>query len=78
MPERQSYLFWLMPHLSLESLRAETGTRARRENARAPWILRGLSDCGRTLKTRAGGIRLSRDGPYRTPHQVSKVNSLWA
>ena len=75
--ERQSYLFWLTPHRSHESLRAEAGTRARRENARAPWILRGLSGGGRTVKTRANGARLSRAGAYRTPHQVSKVNSLW-
>merc|ERR1712158_22223 len=56
--EKQSYLFWLTPHHSHESLRAEAGKRARRENARAPWILRGFSRGGRTVKTRANGARL--------------------
>ena len=74
---KQSYLFWLMPHRSHKSLHAEAGTRARRENARAPWILRGLSGGRRTVKTRANDARLSRAGAYRTQHQVSKVNSLW-
>merc|ERR1711905_83108 len=60
--ERHSFLFWLTPHRSHESLRAEAGTRARRENARAPWILRGLSGGGRPIASacRARPVRRHR------------------
>ena len=53
---------------------SDMGASSKRQS---PMDSAGLLGGRRTVKTQANGARLSHAAAYQTPHQVSKVNSLW-